>query len=117
MVAIVQDIEVEQYATFILPILCMEQDPNAGIGQLVIRDLTGWTGAMQIRLTTDSEDVLAEAEVDIDVEAGIVTATIDDATTAGYTWRSGVYDLLITDGIDSDRLARGNARCTRGTTR
>jgi hypothetical protein len=115
MVAIYQDIEVEQYATFRLPVACFDRDPDTL--QLVVRDLTGWTGAMQIRLTTESDDVLAEAEVDIDVATGVVTASIDDATTGAYTWRSGVYDLLITDGIEADRLARGNARLRPGTTR
>lgn len=117
MVAVVQDVEIEQYATFELPILCLERDPTGETDQLVVRDLTGWTGAMQVRLTTDSDTVLATAEVDIDIDLGVVTATIDDVTTAGYTWRSGVYDLTITDGVSTDRLARGVARCTRGTTR
>ena len=117
MVAIVTDIEIEQYATFELPILCVEKDPTGETDQLTVRDLTGWTGAMQVRLTTDSTDVLAEADVDIDVTTGVVTAMIDDTVTAGYTWRTGVYDLVITDGAVTDRLATGSARCTRGVTR
>jgi hypothetical protein len=113
--AIEQDITIRQRSTFTLPVICYEVDPDTG--QLVIRDLTGWTGAMQVRLTADSDTVLAEADVTIDVDTGIVTATIDDDVTAEYTWRSGVYDLIITDGIDTDPLAAGAARCVRGVTR
>lgn len=115
MVAIAHDIIVEQGATFTLPIACDEVDPDSG--QILVRDLTGWTGAMQVRLTADSDTVLAEADVEVDVDNGIVTATIDDDVTAGYTWRSGVYTLIITDGLGTDWLAAGAARCVRGATR
>lgn len=115
MVAIRQDIQIEQYATFRLPVACMERDPVTD--QLVVRDLTGWTGAMQIRLTPESVDVLATAVVDVDVATGVVTATIDDVVTATFTWRAGVYDLIITDGVDTDPLAYGDARVRRGVTR
>ncbi len=115
MTTIEQDIVVRQYSTFTLTVACYERDPDSG--QLVVRDLTGWTGAMQVRATPDSETVLAEADVSIDVDTGIVTALIDDAITAEYTWRSGVYDLIITDGVDTDSLAVGAARCVRGVTR
>ena len=115
MAAIEQDIVIRQRSTFTLPVICYEVDPDTG--HLAIRDLTGWTGAMQVRLTADSDTVLAEADVAIDVDSGTVTATIDDDVTAEYTWRSGVYDLIITDGIDTDPLAAGAARCVRGVTR
>lgn len=115
MVAILQNIVVEQYGTFTLSVICYTRDPDTD--QLVVRDLAGWTGAMQIRLTPGSAEVLAEAEVDVDAATGIVTATIDDQVTAGYTWQAGVYDLIITDGIGTDPLYYGNARLRRGTTR
>lgn len=116
MVAIQQDITVEAYATFRFPpVICYAED--ADTGQLVIRDLAGWTGTMQIRPDADSDTVLATADVAIDVDTGIVTATIDDTITATYTWRTGVYDLVITDGIETDRLAEGDARLRRGVTR
>ncbi len=115
MVAIEHNIIIEQGATFELPVACYEIDPDTE--QPVVRDLTGWTGAMQVRLTADADAVLAEADVTIDVDTGIVTATIDDTVTAEYTWRSGVYDLIITDGIGTDRLVEGTARCRRGVTR
>lgn len=109
------DITIRTHNTFTLAVACYELDPDTQ--QLVVRDLTGWTGAMQIRLTADSDTILGEADVDIDVDTGIVTATFDDDVTAGYTWRSGVYDLVIADGIDTDPLMAGVARCVRGVTR
>lgn len=115
MVAVEHNIIVEQGATLTLAVACFEEDPDTG--QLAVRDLTGWTGAMQIRLTADSDTVLGEADVDVDAVTGVVTATIDDDVTAEYTWRAGVYDLIITDGIGTDRLAEGTARCRRGVTR
>lgn len=115
MTAIEHDITIRTRSTFSLSIICFEVDPDTD--RLVVRDLTGWTGAMQVRLTADTETVLAEADVDIDVDTGTVTATIDDDVTEGYTWRSGVYDLIITDGLDTDPLAAGVARCVRGVTR
>lgn len=115
MVAVEHNIVIEQGATFTLPVVCYEEDPDTG--QLAVRDLTGWTGAMQVRLTAESDTTLGEADVDIDVDTGIVTATIDDDVTAGYTWRAGVYNLIITDGVSTDWLAVGTAKCRRGITR
>jgi hypothetical protein len=113
--AIEHDIVIRTRSTFTLAVVCYDRDPDTL--QLVIRDLTGWTGAMQVRLTADTDAVLAEADVDVDVDTGVVTATFDDDVTAEYTWRSGVYDLVITDGIDTEPLSAGVARCVRGVTR
>jgi hypothetical protein len=113
--AISHDIELRTGSTFTLPISCAEQDPDTL--QLAVRDLTGWTGAMQIRPSATSDTILAEAAVTIDVASGTVTATIDDVDTADMTWRSGVYDLIITDGTETDPLAAGVARLVRGVTR
>lgn len=115
MTAVEHDIIIRTHSTFSLSVACYDLDPDTE--QLVVRDLTGWTGAMQVRLTADGDTVLAEADVDIDADTGVVTATIDDDVTAEYAWRSGVYDLVITDGLDTDALAAGVARCTRGVTR
>lgn len=115
MAAIEHNITIRTRSTFTLAVACQEIDPDTG--QLVVRDLTGWTGAMQVRLTADADATLAEADVEIDVDTGTVTATIDDDVTEGYTWRSGVYDLVIADGVDTETLATGVARCVRGVTR
>lgn len=109
MVAVQQDIEVEQGITFELAVEELDDDG------VTPRDLSGYTGAMQIRPSEDSDVVLATAVVEL--STGLVLATIDDAVTATYTWRVGVYDLEITNGSRTDRIARGTARLTRQVTR
>jgi hypothetical protein len=114
-VAIAHNIVVKQGSTFTLLIGCQVEDPDTQ--QLEIRDLTGWTGAMQVRATADDATILAEADVTIETATGVVTATIPDADTAAMTWRAGVYDLIITDGTETDCLAEGDARLRRSITR
>lgn len=62
-------------------------------------DLTGWTATMQIRAFALSPTVLYDASPDITLggAAGTITLAIPAATTEGFTWWSGVYDLLLTD--------------------
>lgn len=80
-------------------------------------DLAGWTGTMQIRATPGAADVLATATVTIDTATGEVTGEVDDAVTATFTWRSAHYDMMITDGTDSDGLLYGIVRVRPTTTR
>lgn len=109
------DIEIVNGRTFTLSIACFTEDPDSH--RLTVRDLAGWTGAMQIRPTADDTAIYAQASVTIDVASGTVTATIPDEDTAAATWRAGVYDLYITDGVDPDTLAAGTARLRRRVTR
>lgn len=64
-------------------------------------DITGWTAKMEIRereggtvyatlTTTDGTIVLGGV-------AGTIRLLVDAATTAAWTWKSGVYDLLLTN--------------------
>lgn len=115
MAALRNDIALNADRTFVLRVACKEQ--NADTLELEVRDLTGWTGAMQIR-DTPGGTVLAEADVEIDTATGVVTATIAAADTDTATWRSGVYDLVIDDGAGSlDALAEGVARLRPSVTR
>jgi len=108
--AIEWDIEVEQGATFELPIDCVDADGNT-------RDLTGYTGAMQIRSSRSIlGTLLATATVTITAATGRVVASIDDDTTAAYDWHAGLYDLYITNGSRTDKLATGNAKLIRAVT-
>jgi hypothetical protein len=109
------DIEMFNGRTFTLRVACKTVSDTTGA--VSVRDLTGWTGAMQIRPTTDDDTVYADADVTIDTATGIVTATVTDEDTAAATWRAGVYDLVITDGVDPDTLVFGTARLRRSTTR
>jgi hypothetical protein len=115
MTAIRHNIELYRGGTFTLLVACVVQTAEGG--PVEVRDLTGWTGAMQVRSTVDGDIVLAEADVEVDVATGVVTAIIEAADTEAMTWRSGVYDLVITDGIDIEPLAEGDARLRRLVTR
>jgi len=108
--AIELDIEVEQGATFELAIGCLNTEDGQSFTPA---DLTGYTGTMQIRASqAATAQLLATATVTIDTASSVVTATISDTLTAAMTWRSGVYDLKITNGTRSIRVARGKARFT-----
>jgi hypothetical protein len=115
MAALRYDIALSADRTFVLRVACKEQD--ADTLELEIRDLTGWSGAMQIR-DTPGGTVLAEADVEVDAATGTVTATVAAADTADATWRSGVFDLIIDDGAGYiDPLVEGVARLRPSVTR
>lgn len=109
MVAVEHDIEVEQGATFEFAVECLEED-----GQTP-RTFSGYTGALQIRAER-APDATLLATATVTVATGLVTATIADDLTAAMDWRAGVYDLKITNGSLSERIARGNARFTSQVT-
>lgn len=112
MPAVEQDIVVEQARTFELSVQVLDPD---GVNPRT--DLAGYTGAMQVRTArSTTADLLAEADVTIDALTGIVTATIDHTTTASYTWRSGVYDLYITNGTRVEPLTYGDVKLRYATT-
>lgn len=82
-------------------------------------DLTGWTAAMQIRAFPLATAVLFDASSDITLGgvAGTIALVIPAATTAGFTWFSGVYDLLLTDPSGNvTRLLSGNVTVSPGVT-
>lgn len=112
MAATTYPITVEQAATFEIRVQVYESD-----GETPRSDLAGWTGAMQIRPSADSADVLAEADVTINPSTGVVTAAIPASETAGYDWVSGLYDLIIDDGAGRvERILQGTARLSRAVT-
>lgn len=61
-------------------------------------DITGYTARMQFRPYPLSTTVLYDASGDLVLGgvAGSVYLTIPAAVTAGFTWFTGVYDLLLT---------------------
>ena len=82
-------------------------------------NLTGWTAAMQIRAFPLSPTVLYDASSDITLggSAGTISLTIPAATTEGFTWWSGVYDLLLTDPSGNvTRLLSGSVTISPGVT-
>lgn len=108
MVAAYQDIVVEDSFELVIELDDDNGDP---------RNLTGYTGAMQIRASRDdpTSTLLATATVTIDADDGIVTVTIGD--TSAMTWIAGYYDVVIEDGDGPpERILEGKATLRQGVT-
>lgn len=115
MTAVLLDIVVEQGATFDLVVDLLDEDGHPRT------DLGGYTGAMQIR-TSDASDasdatLLGTASVTVDDVNSQAVATITDTDTRGYSWTAGRWDLEITNGSRTERIATGNASLRREVTR
>ncbi|WP_213451586.1 hypothetical protein [Rhizomonospora bruguierae] len=111
MTAVLRDIVVEQGATFEFMVDLLDENEQRRT------DLAGYTGAMQIRERPDATTVLATATVSVDASNAQVTATIPAAITTEFDWTAGVYDLEITNGARTERIAQGKARLSREVTR
>jgi hypothetical protein len=107
---IVQNQTIRKGRTFSYSVDCIDEDGNP-------RDLTGYSGAMQIRETPESETILGTATVTVDEDDGVVTAVIPAATTAAYEWTAGVYDLTITSGLIVETVAEGRIGLQQTVTR
>lgn len=99
------NIVIEQGATFSLPATWRDED-----GTPV--DLTGCTAQMHIRQSKTSPSTIHEltdvSGIALGGTAGTVVATIDAATTAGFSFSEGYYDLEIVHPDTSvTRLLRG----------
>jgi hypothetical protein len=106
-----QEITVEQGGTFTITI-----DVLDSTGLTNRTDLAGWTGEFVIRADRDpSATLLATGTVAVNASTGVATATLDDTATAAMTWRSGQYDIWITNGTDTEPLAWGKATFRRST--
>lgn len=108
MVATYLDIVLEDSFTYTHELLDDDGEP---------RDLTGYTGAMQIRASRDdpTSTLLATGTVTIDEDAGTVTAAIDD--TSEMEWVAGYYDVVIVDDDDVvERVLEGRAVLRQGVT-
>jgi hypothetical protein len=107
-------IEIRQGATW-APVLTVSDDGTTA-------DLTGYTAWMQIRESVDSPDILHEltmtSGITIDGPAGKISLRIPSTVTATWTWRSGVYDmLLISPGGDTEPFLEGEVLVDRAVTR
>jgi hypothetical protein len=106
--ATVSNIEADQNADIVLTVAVQDDDGTAA-------DLTGFTGAMQVKASYVDIDLLAEATVAVDPDNGLVTATVAAADT--LDWTAGYYDLQITDGTHPEYIARGTIRLRPTVTR
>lgn len=105
------DITVERGQTFQLVVALLDE------ARVARTDLADFTGTMQIRSEKDpGTALLATATVVVDADNAQAVATIAKATTAGYEWKSGWYDLVITDGTTSERVVEGRATLSRNVT-
>lgn len=88
--------------------------------------MAGATVKSEIRASYDSDVVLEELAVTLLADdpgvpagrSGVVTITVDAATSWGWAWRTGVWDaiLIAADGTVS-RIARGHVVVSPGVTR
>lgn len=82
-------------------------------------DITGYSAAMQIRAYPLAVPVLYDASSNLTLGGplGTVTLTIPAASTEGFTWWQGVYDILLTSptGI-ATRLLMGSVTVSAGVT-
>lgn len=113
-------LKIEQGATFIEKVTWGTGETSA---TAVPVDLTGCKARAQIRSEIDSSDVLLEMTTEngcivLGAEPGQVLITIDAATTAGFEWASGVYDLeiIFTNG-QVTRFLEGSVTVSPGVTR
>lgn len=109
-----RDITIQQGADFEWNIEVQNSDKTP-------MDLTGWTAAMQVRATaadsTKLVDITTGGGITINAPGGIVIIDIPKATTQAYTWTNGVYDVEITNGSKTRRIAQGFASLSPEVTR
>jgi hypothetical protein len=110
------DITVQQGAKFELNVQARNDDGT-------VKDLTGYTGRMQVRATVDAVAILMEAStalstIVIDGPNGTVAVTVPADVTGAMTWTSGVYDLEVSTGpTNVIRLVEGFASLSKEVTR
>lgn len=93
--------------------------PSTAGGEPQPVDLTGWTASMQIRAFPLASSVLYDASSNITLggTAGTISLAIPGATTAGFSWWSGVYDLLLTNPSGAvTRFLSGSVTVSPGVT-
>lgn len=118
MAAFKLSLKIDQGATFTKTVTWKTGKPAAPV------DLTGATARMQVRERLDAPLVLVELNTEnngivLGGADGTVSMRIEASATAGYAWRSGIYDLEVqfADGTVRRLLAGGVAvspEVTRG---
>lgn len=113
---------IEQYATFstVFTWTAGPNVPNPPVGASPLPvNLTGYTAQLQIRQYAPGGTLLYDASANLVLGGvnGTITLIIPAATTAGFTWFSGVYDLILTDSSGNVyRLLQGTVTVTPGVT-
>jgi len=113
------DICIQQWATYQQSFTWLSpQTVSTGGQQVLPVDLTGFTPTLQIAAYPLSSIILYDASSNITLNSpstGGITIIIPAATTGGFTWWSGVYDLLLTS-LDGTvyRFAQGSVTVQPG---
>lgn len=115
-VAGAMDIEIEQGATFSVPL-------TWSVGGTPVAALNTWTARMHIRSTVKSAVTLlslntANSGIVLGLNPGEILLYISDADTAGFTWTSGKYDIeLVSPTGVVKRLLEGKVKVIPEVTR
>jgi hypothetical protein len=83
-------------------------------------DLTGYTGAMQIRTMKSDPTTLYDVpsgQISIDSVARQVSVDLRADGTAAFDWDHGVYDVRIVKGSDAYRVVEGKVTVDHWVTR
>lgn len=117
MAAFKQNLKIDQGASFSQLVTWKAGDPAEPV------DLTGCTALAQVRARVDDVAVLhafdsADGSITLGGAAGTIELIMTDEQTAAATWKTGVYDLLISfpDG-SKRRLMAGSVVISPGVTR
>lgn len=117
MAATQHNIVVEQGSKFQLNVQARNSDGT-------VKDLTGYSGRMQVRSTVDSISTLMSAttgtgEITINAPGGMVMVEVGADVTQAMTWNVGVYDLEVFTATPANviRLVEGFASLNKEVTR
>jgi hypothetical protein len=112
------DLCIKQWATYLQAFTWLSPQVVANGSQQVLPvDLTGYSATLQILPYPLATTILYDASSNITLggPTGIITINIPAATTGGFTWWNGVYDLLLTNiAGTATRLTQGNVTVSPG---
>lgn len=112
------DLCIQQWATYLQAFTWLSPQVVANGSQQVLPvDLTGYTATLQILPYPLATSILYDASSNITLggPTGIITINIPASVTGGFTWWSGVYDLLLTNLVGTvTRFAQGNVTVSPG---
>lgn len=112
------DLCIQQWATYLQAFTWLSpQVVSNGSQQLLPVDITGYTAELQIKPYPLATSILYDASSNITLggPTGVITITIPAATTGGFTWWAGVYDLTLTSLNGTVyRFAQGNVTVSPG---
>lgn len=105
---------IDQYATWSISLIFSDNNDTP-------IDLTGWSAAMMIRDTYGGSVLLSlsspSSGITVGTSNGLVSIVIDKATTGGFTWSDGVYDVVLTDpSANAYRMVEGTIHINPGVT-